>query len=506
VTGGLNQLGGAVSYPAPPVPNPAPPTTSVNVSHSCPTGMTGCTNTGSNTVTLAAASYGNIQFSGGTTVYVNTGTYNFNSLTLTGNSVLRVGSGPVIINIAGAALSGNNPALDLSGGSIVNPTGIPSNLQFYYGGSRGVNLSGGSQAYATVYAPSAPVNMSGGTDFFGGIIGGSISDSGGTALHYDSNLTNVAQGDTLWLTAVINNLNVSGKAVSSSAGQIKLYLTNSTVSFAATTGQCTGAGETYNSGTSTCTVAVPNAVVTLNSASATSPKTSYDLTNNRWVTSVPPSDLTGNTFVAGVAIPVPAGLPAGLQNVSWSTAFSTDTPNLTFQWQWSAGVYSSFSTTYAQSGNTNMLGVNPEDGSADINGTDPAGTPETYKKNEVIGFFSAASGVAAAAAEMSTSPSNLAFMSSGQTMVSVLTNNDGVTHYFTAPGVQTTGTNAPDFVLQPTGPGTPNSCLGMTSLAAGSSCNLYVIFTQNAAGPESARIVANDDANNNPQSVYLTGP
>lgn len=514
----LNLLGGVVSYPAPPAPNPAPPTTSVNVSHSCPSGMNGCTNTGSNTVTLAPGSYGNVQFSGGTTVYLNTGTYNINSLALTGNSVLRVGSGPVIINIAGAGLSGNNPALDPSGGSIVNPTGIPSNLQFYYGGSRGVNFSGGSQAYATVYAPMAPVNMSGGTDFFGGLIGLSIGDSGGTAIHYDTNLTNVPQGDTIWLTAVINNLNVNSKAVSSKAGQIKLYLTNSTVSFAATAGQCTGAGETYNSGTSTCTVAVPNAVVTLNSASATSPKTSYDLTNNRWVTSVPPSDLTGNTFVAGVAIPVPAGgFPSGLQKVSWSTAFSTDTSGVTFQWQWNAGVYNTaFNTCYAYqstnssnpcynaTSNTNLLGVNPEDGSADINGTDQAGTPETYKKNEVIGFFSAPSGVAAAAAEMSTSPSNLAFTSSGQAMVSVLTNNDGVIHYIS--GFSITGTNAPDFTLQPSSSGTPNSCVGMASLAAGLSCNLYVVYTKTAAVPESARIVVNDDANNTPQSVYLTGP
>jgi hypothetical protein len=349
--------------------------------------------------------------------------------------------------------------------------------------------------------------MSGGTDWFGGIVGGSISDSGGTAIHYDTNLTDVAQGDTIWLTAVINNVNLGGKPVSSSAGQIKLYLTNSTVSFAAANaGQCAGAGETYSTGT--CTVAVPNAVVTLNSASATSPKTSYDLTNNRWITSVPPSDLTGNTFVAGVAIPVPVALPAGLQNVSWSTAFSTDTANLTFQWQWSAGVYSSFSTTYAQSGNTNLLGVNPEDGSADINGTDPAGTPETYKKSEVIGFFSSASGVAAAAAEMSAAPSNLTFAvqmhgTSSAPMVSTLTNNDGVTHNLSSIAMQ--GTNAGYFALQPSGPSTPNSCVGLTSLAAGTSCNLYVIFAPSTAGPASARIVVNDDANNSPQTVYLTG-
>lgn len=85
---------------------------------------------------------------------------------------------------------------------------------------------------------------------------------------------------------------------------------------------------------------------------------------------------------------------------------STDTPGITLQWQWGAAVYSSFSTTYATTGpsNTNVLGVNAEDGSADPNGTDPAGTPETYKGsllfgatdgglNSYIGFLTPGAGV-----------------------------------------------------------------------------------------------------------------
>ncbi len=430
---------------------------------------------------------------------VTTGTYNFNSLTLTGNSVLRVSSAPAIINIVGAGLSGSNPAFDLSGGSIANPTGIPSNLQFFYAGSRGVNLSGGAQAYATVYAPMAPINMSGGTDFFGGIVGLTVTDSGGTAIHYDRNLTNVAAGGYIWLTALVNNV----KGLSSS--QAKLYLTSSTVSF-------TAGGTPYS-------VQVPNAVVTFNSTSASSSKTSYDMTNNRWITSVPSAALTGNTFVAGVAIPVAAGgFPGGIQNISWSTAFSTDTPNITFQWQWSAGTYTSFNPCYAYqstnsggacynaTSNSNVLNVNPEDGSADLYGTDPAGTPEAYKQNEVIGFFSAPAGVAAAAAEMSTAPSNFAFTvpqtkttSSASALVSVLTNNDGVSHVIN--GFSMAGVNGADFTLQ----AGVNSCLGMTSLAAGTSCELYVVFKPSTAAAESARIVINDDANNNPQTVYLSG-
>jgi len=514
--GGLVALNGPITYPAPPAPNAAPPTTNQNISGSCPSGMTGCKNTGNKTVTLPPGSYGNVQLNGGTTANLATGTYDFNSLILSGNSVLYVspGSGPIIINVAGNGLSGGNSALDLSGGSMVNASGKPSNLEFFYGGTHGVNLSGGLQAYATLYAPMAPVNMSGGTDFFGALIGSTVTDSGGTKIHYDTSLTDVASGQYLWFTIVVNNVQYKGSPLGSSAGQVKLYLTNSTISFAATTSQCSGSGGTWNSGT--CTLPVPNAVVTLNSASATAPKTSYDLTNNRWATSVPPSDLTGNTFVTGLAVPVPAGgFPAGVQNVNWSSAFSTDTPYITLQWQWSAGVYTALSTTYATTSpvNSNVLGVNAEDGSADTNGTDPAGTPETYKQDEVIGFFSASAGVTPAAAEMSAAPSNYAFVlqthgtSSPIVSVSVITNNDGVTHNFVSPTgepgpIYVAGTNMTDFALQSGG---VNNCMGMTSLTAGSSCNLYVVFTPQTQSAESSKIVINSDANNSPQTVYLSG-
>jgi hypothetical protein len=108
-------------------------------------------------VNLAPGGYGNLSATGGTTLHLRAGTYNFNSLTLSGNSILYVDSGPVVINLAGASLSANAPVLDLSGGSIVNPSGVTSNLQFYYAGSNAIKLSGGVGSYAMVYAPNAAV-------------------------------------------------------------------------------------------------------------------------------------------------------------------------------------------------------------------------------------------------------------------------------------------------------------------------------------------------------------
>jgi len=507
VTGGLVPLNASLNYPVPPAPTPAPPPTiTQNISGSCGS-ISGCTNTGTKTVSLAPGQYGNLSISGGTTAHFSKGTYNINSLTLTGQSILYVDSGPVVVNLAGTSLSGGNAALDASGGTIQNPSGNPANLQFTYAGSRGLNLSGGSASYATVDAPNAIVNMSGGSDFFGSIIASTVTNSGGTAIHYDSNLPAIATGNFIWFNAVVNNVN--GLPSGGNPPQVKLYLTNSMISFTANN--------------TNYTVPVPNAVVTFNSSSQSSgAKTTYDLTNSRWSTSVAKTGLTGNTFVTGVAFPVPATFPTGIQNVAWSTSFSTDTPGISLQWQWGAAVYSSFSSTYATAAspaNTNTLGVNAEDGSANVNGTDPAGTPEAYKTALVFGatgggtnysgYFTPGAGVVPTVAPMSVSPSSLTFAPQNQgstsvAMTTVVTNNDSNPHNFNT-AIQIMGTNASDFTLVPNGPTTPNNCVSMSGLAWGTSCTLYVTFTPKDVGTRTAKIVLNDDANNSPQTVYLSG-
>jgi hypothetical protein len=207
--------------------------------------------------------------------------------------------------------------------------------------------------------------------------------------------------------------------------------------------------------------------------------------------------------------------------VQFSAAFSTDTPGISLQWQWGAAVYTSFNTTYATSTNNNVLGVNAEDGSSDPNGTDPAGTPESYKTSLVYGgtgggltnytgYWSVGSGVVPTIAPMSVSPSSLDFGPQTQhttsaTMTAVLTNNDSATHNFAGSGIQMMGTNSGDFTLVPNGASTPNNCLSMLSLASGISCTVYLTFTPGDVGTRTAKVVLNDDANNSPQTVYLSG-
>jgi hypothetical protein len=193
ITGTINTGGPTLGYTDPAAPSPAPPTTNESLSGNCGSpAMSGCTNVSSNNVAVVPGTYGNLTVSGGTSIHLSAGTYNLNSLVLSGGSPLVVDSGPVIINVAG---SGKATAIDLSGGSVSNPSGIAANCQFLYDGTGAVKLSGGSASYAVVDAPNAAITFSGGSNWFGAVIGKTVNDSGGTAVHYDRSLaSNAAAG------------------------------------------------------------------------------------------------------------------------------------------------------------------------------------------------------------------------------------------------------------------------------------------------------------------------
>ncbi len=81
-----------------------------------------------------------------------------------------------------------------SGGSIINTTHFARNLQLVssYVGNNGVVLSGGTDAYLTVFAPAAQIVLSGGSPIFGALVGNALTVSGSSAIHFDVSLpTNV---------------------------------------------------------------------------------------------------------------------------------------------------------------------------------------------------------------------------------------------------------------------------------------------------------------------------
>ena len=170
VDGGVVQLPQAVNLTAPAPPNPLPPTGNVVVGA---------------TTTYMPGSYADIKVTGGD-LHLTAGTYNFNSLSLSGGSRLVIDSGPVIINFAGV---NQTDVLSFTGGSeIVNTSYDASKLQIQYAGTGNIKLTGGSSFTAMVYAPNAAASFSGGADFYGSVVAATVKDTGAAKIHFDRNL------------------------------------------------------------------------------------------------------------------------------------------------------------------------------------------------------------------------------------------------------------------------------------------------------------------------------
>ena len=121
VEDGLVALPQPINPPTPPPITPPPPTTGVMFNAGgCPTGSSFCSGGGGNytitpTTSSTIVSMGNVSLNGGTTVHLNAGIYEINSLTLTGAAHIIIDSGPVIIKVAG---QGQTTPIDLSGGGV----------------------------------------------------------------------------------------------------------------------------------------------------------------------------------------------------------------------------------------------------------------------------------------------------------------------------------------------------------------------------------------------------
>jgi hypothetical protein len=203
VTGGLVELPQTVVYPTPAAPNPMPPTTNVTLNNGTCTGVvTNCTGT-NKVYTLTggpvtangsctagtATTFGNITLNGGAALHFGAGCYNINSLIENGSSTVVIDSGPVIINIAGTGINGNQNVVDLTGGAVQNTTGFdPASFQIIYAGSQNIKLNGGAQAVGLMYAPNASYSFGGNGDWYGSVVGNVMTDMGGANIHYDRRL------------------------------------------------------------------------------------------------------------------------------------------------------------------------------------------------------------------------------------------------------------------------------------------------------------------------------
>ncbi len=119
------------------------------------------------------------------------GTYYFNNVKIQGGARLAIASGGhVDIYIGGK--------LDASGGSLVNGSSLPTNLTIWGCGtntSAWTFSSGNGNAYLGLYAPNHSLTLSGGGSMYGSFIAeGTITESGGTHVHYDECLGRQASG------------------------------------------------------------------------------------------------------------------------------------------------------------------------------------------------------------------------------------------------------------------------------------------------------------------------
>jgi hypothetical protein len=53
-------------------------------------------------------------------------------------------------------------------------------------------MAGGASASALVYAPNSTMSFTGGSMFYGAVVGGRITDMGGTTINYDRRLEKTA--------------------------------------------------------------------------------------------------------------------------------------------------------------------------------------------------------------------------------------------------------------------------------------------------------------------------
>jgi len=115
----------------------------------------------------------------GGTWTVPAGTYYFSDFDLGGNATLIM-AGPVTLYVTGSLKIAGN--VETSGS-------VAANLSIQVAGRGGVDLTGTSNLYADVYAPEANVTISGTHDFFGAVVGKTLTTGGTGRIHHDEQLT-----------------------------------------------------------------------------------------------------------------------------------------------------------------------------------------------------------------------------------------------------------------------------------------------------------------------------
>jgi hypothetical protein len=170
-------------FPTPPLPNPLPPNTSYS-----PPSCGGHGNTGN---CMVPGTYGNLTVNG--TLTLAPGTYNINSLSMQGNGQIVVSpAGALTLNIAGcgdATCSTTNALanpLAIAGNGITDDT-IPNDFTINYAGPGTVSVAGNGDVTAILNAPNAAITQQGNGNWYGSILGSTMTIGGNAFFHFDRN-------------------------------------------------------------------------------------------------------------------------------------------------------------------------------------------------------------------------------------------------------------------------------------------------------------------------------
>src|ERR1700722_1087616 len=154
-------------FPTPPAPNPLPPTTAYSGGNS-----------------LVPGSYGNISITGNTTITLAPGTYNINSLSMAGNGQIVVNPpGAVTLNVAG---QGNANPIAIAGNGITDDN-FANDFTINYGGTGTVSIAGNGNVTAILNSPNATVTQQGNGNWYGSILGSTMTIGGNAFFHFDRN-------------------------------------------------------------------------------------------------------------------------------------------------------------------------------------------------------------------------------------------------------------------------------------------------------------------------------
>jgi Flp pilus assembly protein TadG len=122
---------------------------------------------------------GDFVLNAGDTVNMPPGNYYFRNMTINAGATLMITGNTNIFVTGNYTLAG--------GAYIVNTTMLASNLEFYMTGGS-ANITSDTTFYGVVYAPNTDVTVNASGDFYGAIVGKTLSVSGGGLGHYDESL------------------------------------------------------------------------------------------------------------------------------------------------------------------------------------------------------------------------------------------------------------------------------------------------------------------------------